>query len=67
LPEAGGIRDQGAGELGKMSIVLSIYDAIRSYNDNEGKDVGEWIKQHKNDAWRIVKRVNELRNENGKI
>jgi len=63
LPEAGGIRDQRAGEMERMKIAINVYDAMQVYNDVGGKDVGKWIENHKNGAWKIVKMVQKLRKD----
>jgi len=47
----------------RMKIAINVYDAMQVYNDVGGKDVGKWIENHKNGAWKIVKMVQKLRKD----
>ena len=55
LPEGGGLRDQLAGDLERITVALNTYDAVKSWhrmfyglgNPNE------WVR-HNRDAWKIT-------------
>ena len=61
LPRGGGIYDQLAGELERMHLALNVYEAIKDFRSQESKDIGEWIRTHKNNDWKIVKKIKEMR------
>lgn len=58
LPEAGGLRDQIAGEMSRLATVLNIYNAIRGFN--EARDRGEWMRNNPK-GWEVYKMVSDLR------
>jgi len=60
LPEAGGLRDQPAGLLERMSSVLHVYDAMKAYADSPPGHEDEFAKRNPR-AWEIVLSVLSLR------
>ena len=60
LPEAGGLRDQPAGLLERMSTSLRVYEAMKTYADSPPGYEGEFAKRNPR-AWAIVLGVMELR------
>ena len=63
LPEAGGLKDQPAGLLEKMSTCVSVYDAMRAYKACPPGQEGEFSRRQP-DAWRIVLSIREMRHGN---
>jgi hypothetical protein len=62
LPRAGGLDDQPAGLLAKMSYLHQVAQAHWAY-EKDGQEPGKqvaWIKNHP-DWWRLIKQVRELR------
>lgn len=64
LPEAGGLRDQRAGELARMNRAASVYEAFRSWRAST--NWVEWRDAHLQ-QWDVVASVLRLRDtRNGK-
>lgn len=64
-PRAGGLEDQPAGLLDRISCCLDVIEAIQIYHTTGGDTPGngaKWAKQHPNE-WRIIRTVRKLRNE----
>ncbi len=63
LPEPGGLRDQYAGELARMSAAMNTYDAWRRRRHHQN-----WAKWAKDDpkSWHIILHVQKLRQLDGK-
>ena len=66
LPEAGGLRDQPAGLIERMSATLRVYDAMKIYADSPPGNEGEFTKQNPR-AWEIVLSVMGLRRAYGHL
>ena len=62
LPEPGGQLDQPAGLLRRMRAVENTYEAWTAYKNQPAKDVGMFIKNHK-EAWMIVKSILDMRRD----
>jgi hypothetical protein len=60
LPEAGGLRDQRAGEVERMTAALNTYDAVVAWRRAMQDNVAKWAKANP-EAWRMVQRVLKLR------
>ena len=60
LPEAGGVFDQPAGLLAKMSYAINIYKALSSEKTRGNISLVEWSKQYP-DYYRIVVQVERMR------
>jgi hypothetical protein len=58
LPEAGGLRDQLAGEMTRLSAALNVYNAVRSWRVSD--DWAGWAKRNP-ESWRMVSMVLRLR------
>jgi len=61
LPKAGGILDQPAGLLDRLTVALNTYEAMRAWHNRDMTKDGEFVKNYP-DTWKIVKAVMELRN-----
>lgn len=61
-PEPGGLRDQRAGELRRMSAAMNTYNAIKSWRQST-----DWVKwsQHNPEDWALVQYVLKLRQMHG--
>jgi len=60
LPCSGGLLDQPAGLVDRMTIAINVYDAWKGWLGREpGKDA-EFVKANP-DAWKIVQHIIELR------
>jgi len=64
LPVAGGILDQPAGLVDRMSIALNTYNAMSAWHKRDVKKDGEFVRNYP-DTWRIVQAVMELRQKHG--
>lgn len=64
LPEAGGLRDQRAGEVAKMEAVLSTYDAVRSWHASA--NWAKWAARFPH-HWAVVQNVITLREKLGNV
>ena len=55
LPEAGGMRDQHAGDMERMTAVSSVYDAVASWHRmfHGGGDIQRWQRHHADD-WKTT-------------
>jgi hypothetical protein len=62
LPESGGILDQPAGLLHRMSSVLNVYNALKEYYASDDGDL--WLEKNPDGA-DIVSRVAMMRSEHG--
>ncbi len=60
LPEAGGLRDQRAGELHRIAAALNVYDAVKGWRGS-----ANWVKWRDEypEQWKVVSRVIALREE----
>lgn len=58
LPEPGGLLDQPAGLIHKMTVMRNIHDAFKAFRS--AKNVAEWCEQNA-DAWKIIENVMQLR------
>jgi hypothetical protein len=65
LPEAGGLRDQRAGEIGRMTQVYNVWLAHKRWKATPGKERGTFAKRYPDD-WKIYRATLELRDDNGK-
>lgn len=66
LPVSGGVLDQPAGLMRKMSQVMNVYRAYAAYL-RDGKQPGnmaKWRSEH-SDLWEIVAEIEELREKHG--
>ena len=57
-PEPGGLRDQRAGELRKMTAALNTYNAFRAWR--QATDWAQWAQRNPED-WQLVQYVLTLR------
>jgi len=62
LPEPGGLLDQRAGELRRMTAALNVYEAVRSWR--RSTDWAKWAQDNPED-WRTVQYVLKLRERHG--
>jgi hypothetical protein len=60
LPEAGGLLDQPAGLLDRMSTALSVYDALAAYKKRPAGHELEFSQKNPRE-WDVVLRIRELR------
>jgi hypothetical protein len=60
LPESGGLRDQPAGLLDRMTQALGVYDAFMAYKQRDAGDESGFAKKQPK-AWQTVLRVREIR------
>lgn len=60
LPRSGGLLDQPAGIVERMTIALNVYNAVKAWRGAAANNAGEFIKNNP-DAWRTMKMVMELR------
>jgi len=58
LPNAGGLRDQRAGELERASTALNVY---RAFKDWRAADNWQEFQENHPEQWRIVGQVRKLR------
>jgi len=58
LPHSGGLLDQPAGLVERMTIAVNVYNAMKAWGEHDPKRDAEFFKS---DAWQIVKQVLELR------
>ncbi len=61
LPVTGGILDQPAGLVERMTIALNTYEAMKAWSARDVTKDAEFVKNYP-DTWRIVQAVMELRN-----
>jgi hypothetical protein len=62
LPNAGGLLDQPAGALRRMTACENAYRALRFYSEH-GPEPGQsaaWKDEH-TDIWTLVQQINDLR------
>lgn len=62
LPRGGGTLDQPAGMLERMRQTLEVWRAFRAWKGRDKLKQAEW-KRKNPEAWALVKRVQELREE----
>lgn len=62
LPAAGGVLDQPAGLLRKMTRFMNVYLAFTAYAKADKTKMAAW-KKNNSEMWQIVKEVNALRKE----
>lgn len=58
LPEPGGLRDQRAGELRRMSVALNAYGAVRAFHASSDK--AKWARDYPG-QWEVFQHVMTLR------
>lgn len=58
LPELGGLRDQRAGELRRMTAALNAYEAVKAFHASDDK--AQWA-QDRPGQWEIFQYVMTLR------
>jgi len=63
LPEPGGLRDQRAGELRRMTAALNAYDTIKEFHESNNWE--QWTRTHPQGR-AILAYVLRLRGEYGK-
>lgn len=66
LPASGGLWDQPAGLMRKITQVLNVYHAVKM-NKRDGSKAGEmakWRKEHE-DVWSIVSDIRNMRENYG--
>lgn len=64
LPCSGGLLDQPAGLVERMTIAVNVYNAIREWRQSAVNNAKDFVKNNP-DAWRIVKMVLDMRADNG--
>lgn len=66
LPLSGGLWDQPAGLMRKITQVLNVYHAVKAY-ERDGKRAGEMAKwrSENEDTWAIISHVRNLRDNHG--
>ncbi|HPL80990.1 MAG TPA: hypothetical protein PLU23_00665 [Anaerolineaceae bacterium] len=62
LPTAGGVLDQPAGLVRKMSNYLNVFRAFEAYSEADKTKMAAWKKNNRL-AWDVVKSVNAMRKE----
>ena len=60
LPDTGGLLDQPAGLIRRMTVARNVYRAVKS--QQEASSLAEWSINNP-DHWRIVSNVRKLRKE----
>ncbi len=60
LPNPGGLMDQPAGLVERMTIVLNTYNAMKAWKQREPGKEGDFAKAYP-DTWAIVQEVMRLR------
>jgi hypothetical protein len=60
LPNPGGLLDQPAGLIEKMTVSLNYYNALTAWKNRDKTKDSEFVKQHPYD-WAMVQHVMELR------
>jgi hypothetical protein len=58
LPNAGGLRDQRAGEVPRMIRLLNVYDAIKAFR--RATDWGQFAEDNP-EAWATISEVRRMR------
>ena len=64
LPHAGGLYDQPAGMLHRMSYLKNVYEAHRMLHDAKGNEKAKFWTEHP-EAGRIIRDVQEMRRNDG--
>lgn len=66
LPQAGGLWDQPAGLMRKITQVLNVYRAVRAY-ERDGRRAGEMAKwrSENEELWEVVSEIRDLRDNYG--
>jgi hypothetical protein len=64
LPEAGGLRDQRAGEMDRLAVAENVYNALLAWKKCPANQIKRWVATHP-EAWRICKLVEKLREARG--
>lgn len=62
LPEAGGILDQPAGLLSKMTHLYNVWFAHKAYRQHDLRKHKEWVEANP-ELYAIILQVNKLREE----
>ena len=60
LPEAGGLRDQRAGELSRMAMALNVYRAVKGWRGNA--NWAAWAQDNPG-QWEMIQAVVKLREQ----
>ncbi len=60
LPEPGGLLDQPAGLLNRMTQVYNVWFAFKAYKQRDASKNKEWIDANP-DLYATIRRVNKLR------
>ena len=58
LPNPGGLLDQPAGMVRRMTVLNNVYEAVKAFR--AARNVAEWCDQYP-DAWNLVQHVLKLR------
>jgi len=58
LPHSGGLLDQPAGLVERMTIAVNVYNAMKAWGERDPKQDASFFKS---DAWQVAKQVLELR------
>lgn len=59
-PNAGGRMDQPAGLIERMEVAENVYRVMSDYKAVPSKDLGKWIKDHK-EQYKMWKTIQKLR------
>lgn len=62
LPEAGGLYDQPAGLLDRMSASLNVYQAFDNWKSRKAGHEKDWTDNNPK-AWAVIQDVNKLRQD----
>jgi len=64
LPCSGGLLDQPAGLVERMTIAVNVYNAMKAWQQSAARNAKDFVKNNP-DTWRIVKMVLDMRADNG--
>lgn len=60
LPNPGGLLDQPAGLVDKMTTCLNVYNAMKAWKQVDQSKIAEFTRNNP-DTWEVVQRVLEMR------
>lgn len=64
LPCTGGLLDQPAGLVERMTIAINVYNSMKAWQQSAARNAKDFVKNNP-DTWRIVKMVLDMRADNG--
>jgi len=64
LPHDGGLVDQPAGLLRRMSTLSSVYQTMRSWHERKAGSEAQWKDEHPR-GWELMRHIEQLRRAHG--